>query len=183
MSRREWLRAMRAELDETRGLARVRWLLGMAWVSGLGLVAPLVVAGVVFGVVGGAISNAGVFLDVYRSGDGSWIGALALTVPTAVVGLVAATLVLRRHRYAPSLAYGFAALVAVSAVISIANVTPVRPFLGDWQRVTTDARAGEHAEELRVNSAIGAIAAAGALLLVARRRRSPIGPAAGNSAR
>jgi PGF-CTERM protein len=162
---------MRRELDETRGVARLRWLGGMAWVSGLGLVAPLVVAGVVFGVIGGAIANAGVFLDVYRNGDDSWIGALAFTVPTALVGLVAAALVLRRHRAAPMLAYAFAALVAVSAVISIANVTPVRPFLTDWQRVTTDPQAADHAQELRINSSIGAIAAAGALMFIARRRR------------
>ena len=171
MSRREWLQAMRGELAETRGFARVRWLLGMAWVSGLGVVAPLVAAGVVFGVVGGTIANAGVFLDVYRSGNDSWIGALGLTVPTAVFGLVAAVLVVRRHRHAPALAYGFAALVAVCAVISIANVTPVRPFVADWQRVTNDPKAADHAQELRINSAIGAIAAAAALLVVARRRR------------
>jgi MYXO-CTERM domain-containing protein len=61
--------------------------------------------------------------------------------------------------------------VAVSAVISIANVTPVRPFLTDWQRVTTDPQAADHAQELRINSSIGAIAAAGALMFIARRRR------------
>lgn len=171
MSRREWLRAMRSELDETRGLARVRWLLGMAWVSGLGLVAPAVVVGVVFGVVGGAIVNQRFFFEVYRSGDSSWIGALAFTLPTAAVGLVAAALVLRRHRRAVALASAFATLVAVSAVISIANLTPVRPFLADWQRVTTDPWAAHHADEIRINSAIGAIAAAAALLVVARRRR------------
>jgi hypothetical protein len=184
MNRREWLRAMRSELRETRGLARMRWLLGMAWVGGLGLVAPLVVAGVVFGVVGGTIGNEEVFFEVYRGGGNSWIGALALTVPTALAGLVAAALVLLRHRHAPELAYAFAALVAVSAVISIANVAPVRPFLDDWQSVTPDPRAADHAQELRINSAIGAIAAAAALLVVARRRRpSPLSPEAGSSVR
>ena len=55
-------------------------------------------------------------------------------------------------------------------MISISNVAPVKPFIDDWQRVTTDPRAADHADELRINSAIGAVAAAGALLLVARSR-------------
>ena len=171
MKRREWLRAMRSELDETTGTARLRWLLGMAWVSGLGLAAPIVAAGVAFGVVGGAIANYEIFLEVHRAGSDSWIGALALTLPTALVGLTAAVLVLRRHRAALAAAYVFAALVAGSSVISISNVAPVKPFIDDWQRVTTDPRAADHADELRINSAIGAVAAAGALLLVARSRR------------
>jgi len=171
MRRREWLSAMRSELEETHGAMRLRWLLGMAWVSGLGLVAPIVAAGVVFGVVGGTIGNHEVFLAVYRSGSDSWVGALALTLPTGLVGLAAAVLVLRRHRAALAAAYAFAALVVTSSVISITNVTPVRPFLDDWQRVTTDPQAADHADELRINSAIGAVAAAGALLVVARRRR------------
>jgi hypothetical protein len=171
MRRREWLSAMRRELDETHGVTRLRWLLGMAWVSALGLAAPLVTGGVVFGVVGGTFGNHEVFLEVYRGGSNSWIGALALTVPTALVGLAAALLVLRRHRAALVAAYAFAALVALSAVISVANVAPVRPFLDDWERVTADPRAAQHADERRINSAIGAVAAAVALLVVARRRR------------
>ena len=171
MNRREWIRAMRSELEETEGTARLRWLLGMAWVGGLGLVAPIVATGVAFGVVGGAISNREVFLEVYRSGSGAWVGALALTVPTALVGLTAAALVLRRHRAALAAAYAFAALVVASSVISISNVAPVQPFLDDWKRVTTDPRASEHADELRIYSVIGAVAEAGALLVVARRRR------------
>lgn len=175
MRRGEWLRAMRSELDETHGTMRLRWLLGMAWVSGLGLVAPIVAPGVAFGVVGGTIVNREVFLEVYRGGSDSWIGALALTLPTALVGLGAAVLVLRRHRAALAAAYVFAALVAASSLISITNAAPVQPFLDDWQRVTTDPRAADHADELRINSAIGAIAAAGALLVVARRRRRRTG--------
>jgi hypothetical protein len=162
---------MRSELDETHGIMRLRWLLGIAWVSTLGLAAPLVAGGVVVGVVGGTIGNHEVFLEVYRAGSNSWIGALALTLPTALVGLAAALLVLRRHRTALAAAYAFAALVAASSVISITNVTPVRPFLEDWQRVTTDPRAAHHADERRINSAIGAVAAAAALLVVAQRRR------------
>ncbi len=175
MRRREWLRAMRSELDETHGIMRLRWLLGMAWVGGLGLAAPIVAAGVAFGVVGGAIGNREVFLSVYHSGSDSWIGALVLTLPTALVGLAAAVLVLRRHGVALTAVYAFAALVAVSSLISLANVAPVRPFLDDWQRVTTDPQASDHADELRINSVIGAVAAAGALLVVARRRRPRAG--------
>jgi hypothetical protein len=44
--------------------------------------------------------------------------------------------------------------------------------MDDWQRVTPDPRAVDHAEERRINSAIGAVAAATALLVVARRQRS-----------
>lgn len=161
---------MRSELGETHGATRLRWLLGMAWVSALGLVTPIVAVGVVLGVVGGTFGNHEVFLEVYRGGSNSWIGALALTLPTALVGIAAALLVLRRNRTALAAAYAFAALVAASSVISITNVTPVRPFLDDWQRVTTDPRAADHSDERRINSAIGAMAAAAALLVVARRR-------------
>lgn len=172
MTRRDWLRAMRRELEETRGWSRLAWLLGMAWVAALGLVAPLVAVGVVAGVVGGAFGNHEVFLEVERSGRSSWIGALALTAPTALVGLVAAGLVLGRRRAALAAAAAFASAVAVSAVISLTNSPPVRPFMDDWQQVTTDTRAADHAEERRVNSAIGAGAAAAALLMVAWRQRS-----------
>jgi hypothetical protein len=122
----------------------------------------------------GAFGSHEVFLEVYRGGSRSWIGALALTLPTALVGLVGAFLVLRRRRGAVATATTFALLVAVCATISIANVAPVRPFLDDWQRVTSDPRAAHHAAERRVNSAIGAVAVAAALLFAARRRR-PLG--------
>jgi hypothetical protein len=171
MTRRDWLRAMRRELEETHGLSRLRWLLGMAWVTAIVLAPTLVAAGVVVGVLGGAFGTHEVFLEVYRSGSRSWIGALAFTLPTAVVGLLAAALVLARHRAALAAAYAFAALVAISVVVSVSNSPPVRPFLDDWQRHTPDRRAAHHAEELRVNSAIGALVAAAALLVVARRRR------------
>jgi hypothetical protein len=48
--------------------------------------------------------------------------------------------------------------------------------MDDWRRATADPRAAEHAEERRINSAIGAVAAATALLFVARRRRLRAGP-------
>ena len=172
MSRREWLRAMRRELSEAPGgRARLSWLFGMAWVAAVGLIPLAVAAGVVVGVLGGSFGNHEVFLEVERSGSDSWIGALVLTVPTAIVGLVAAGLVASRHRAGLAAAFAFAALVAVCAVLSVTNSPPVRPFLDDWQRVTADPRAAHHAEERRINSAIGAVAAATALLLVARRRR------------
>lgn len=171
MSRREWLRAMRRELAEIRGRARVRWLLGTAWVATLGAVAPLVAAGVVVGIVGGAFGNHEVFVEVQRAGRSSWIGALVLTVPTSLVGLVAAVLVVARHRAGLTAASAFAALVVVCALISITNAPPVGPFLADWQQVTADPRAAHHAAERRINSAIGAVAAAAALLAVAARRR------------
>jgi len=172
MTRRDWLRGMRAELEETHGRARVRWLFGMIWVAALGVLPFAVIAGVVFGVVGGTIGNEEVFFEVHRGGSNSWIGALVLTVPTALVGLVAAGLVAARHRAGLAAASAFAALVAVSAVLSVTNSPPVKPFLDAWQRVTPDPRAAHHAEERRINSAIGAVSAATALLLVARRRRT-----------
>ena len=171
MKRRDWLTAMRREMEETRGASRLSWLLGMVWVSAHGLVAPLVAAGVVVGVVGGAFGNHEVFLEVQRGDSSSWIGALALTLPTALVGLVAAALVVARHRAGLAAAYAFAALVGASAVISVTNSPPVRPFLDDWVQITADPRAAHHAEERRINSAIGAVAAATALLFVARRQR------------
>jgi hypothetical protein len=171
MRRRDWLRAMHRESYETHGRSRLSWLLGVAWVAALGLIPYAVAAGVVVGVLGGAFGNHEVFLEVERSGSDSWIGALALTLPTALVGLSAAGLVAARHRAGLTAAYAFAALVVASAVLSVTNSPPVRPFLDDWQRVTADPRAAHHAEERRINSAIGAVTAATALLLVARRRR------------
>jgi len=171
VKRREWVQAMRRELDEMSGQAQFRWLLGMAWVSALGLVAPLVATGVVVGVVGGAVGNREVFLEVYRGGSHAWIGALALTLPTALVGVAAAVLVLARHRAGMAAACSFAVLVGVSAVISVTNAPPVGPFLSDWKHVTVDPHATDHADELRLNSAIGAVVAATALVLVAQRRR------------
>jgi hypothetical protein len=171
MSRRDWLRAMRRELSETSGRGRLSWLVGMAWVAAIAVLPFAVAAGVVVGIVGGTFGNHEVFLEVERSGSDSWIGALVLTLPTAIIGLVAAVLVLSRHRAGLAAAYAFAALVAVCAVLSVTDSPPVRPFMDDWQRVTVDPRAADHAEELRVNSAIGAVAAATALLFVARRRR------------
>ena len=171
MSRRDWLRAMRSELAETDGRARLSWLLGMAWVAAVGLIPFAVAAGVVVGIVGGTFGTHEVFLEVERSGSDSWIGALVLTLPTAILGLVAAALVLSRRRRSLAAAYAFAALVAVCAVLSVTDSPPVRPFMDDWQRVTADPRAAEHAEERRINSAFGAVAAATALVVVARRRR------------
>jgi hypothetical protein len=177
MSRRDWLRAMRRELAETSGRARLSWLLGIAWVAAVGLIPFAVAAGVVVGVVGGTFGNHEVFLEVERSGSDSWIGALVLTVPTAIVGLVAAALVVSRRRGGIAAAYAFAALVAVCAVLSVTNSPPVRTFMDDWQRVTTDPRAADHAWERRFNSALGASCAAVALVLVARRQRSTRPPA------
>jgi hypothetical protein len=171
MSRRDWLRAMRRELAETSGRARLSWLLGIVWVAAVGLIPFAVTAGVVVGVVGGTFGNHEVFLEVERGGSDSWIGALVLTLPTAIVGLAAAALVASRRRAGLAAAYAFAALVAVCVVLSVTHSPPVRPFMDDWQRVTVDPRGADHAEELRINSAIGAVVAATALLLVARRRR------------
>jgi hypothetical protein len=171
MSRRDWLRAMRRELSEISGRGRLSWLVGMAWVAAVALVPFAVAAGVVVGVVGGTFGNHEVFLEVERSGSDSWIGALFLTVPTAIVGLVAAVLVVSRRRAGAAAAYAFAVLVGVCAILSVTNSPPVRPFMDDWQRATPDPRAADHAEELRIDSAIGAVAAATALLVVARRRR------------
>jgi len=171
VSRNEWLRAMWRELDETRGPERVRWLLGLGWVAALGLLGPLVALGVVFGVAGGAIGSSEVFFEVRRGGSDAWIGALALTLPTALVGLAAAVLSLGRRRAALPAAYAFAASVVVCSFLSLTNSGPVRPFLDDWQRVTSDPRAADHAEEWRTNSAIGALVAASCLCVVARRQR------------
>jgi len=173
--RREWGEALLAELEETRGgLDSLRWALGgirVILLSPHGL-ARLAAIGVVVGVVGGSFGNHEVFVEVRHAGLDSWLPALALAFPTALAGLTAAWFVLRRSRFAVPSALAFLALVLVSSAISLANVTPVRPFLDDWQRVVhaDDPRAAHHAEELRWNAAVGALGAALVLLYAARRQ-------------
>lgn len=173
--RREWGDAILAELDETRGgLESLRWAIGgikVILLSPHGL-ARLAAFGVFVGVVGGTVPNSEVFMQVRNAGFDSWWPAAAFALPSALAGLLAAFLVLRRHRFAVHAALAFLAVVCVSSVISIANVTPVRPFLADWQTAiaSSDPRAAHHAEELRWNSAIGALGAALVLLLTARRQ-------------
>ena len=173
--RREWGDAILAELEEIHGgLESLRWALGgvrVILLSPHGL-ARLAAIGVVVGVVGGTFPNSEVFMQVRNAGFESWLPALAFALPSALAGLLAAFLVLRRHRFAVRAALGFLAIVCVSSAISIANVTPVRPFLDDWQTAmaSSDPRAAHHAEELRRNSAIAAFGAALVLLLTARRQ-------------
>lgn len=173
--RREWGDALLAELDETRGgLESVRWALGgirVILLSPHGL-ARLAALGVVAGVVGGTFGNHEVFILVRRGGFDSWLPALVLALPTALAGLTAAWFVLRRSRLAVAAALAFLALALASSAISLANVTPVRPFLEDWQQVVgaEDPRTAHHAEELRWNSAVGALGAALVLLYAARRQ-------------
>jgi hypothetical protein len=176
--RREWGDALLAELDETRGgLESVRWALGgirVILLSPHGL-ARLAAAGVVVGVAGGTFGNHEVFIVVRRAGFDSWLPALALALPTALAGLTAAWFVLRRSRFAVTLALAFLTLVLASSAISLANVTPVRPFLDDWQQVVgaDDPSVAHHAEELRWNAAVGALGAALVLLYAARRQAKP----------
>lgn len=173
--RREWGEAILAELEETRGgLESLRWALGgvkVVLLSPHGL-ARLAAFGVVVGVVGGTFGNHEVFMQVRNAGFDSWQPALAFALPSALAGLLAAWLVLRRHRLAVHAALAFLVLVCVSSAISLANVSPVRPFLDDWQAAmaSSDPRAAHHAEELRWNAAIGALGAALVLLFTARRQ-------------
>lgn len=173
--RREWGDALLAELDETRGgLESVRWALGgirVILLSPHGL-ARLAAAGVVVGVAGGTFGNHEVFIVVRRGGFDSWLPALALSLPTALAGLTAAWFALRRSRFAVASALAFLALVLASSAISLANVTPVRPFLEDWQQVigADDPSVAHHAEELRWNAVAGALGAAFVLLYAARRQ-------------
>jgi len=173
--RREWGDAILAELEETRGgLESVRWALGgvkVILLSPPGL-ARLAAFGVVVGVVGGTFGNHEVFMQVRDAGYDSWQPALVFALPSALAGLLAAGLVLRRHRLALPAALVFLALVCVSSVISLANLSPVRPFLDDWQMAmaSSDPHAAHHAEELRWNAAVGALGAAFVLLLTARRQ-------------
>jgi uncharacterized membrane protein YgdD (TMEM256/DUF423 family) len=173
--RREWGDAILAELEETRGgLESLRWAFGgikVILLSPHGL-ARLAALGVVVGVVGGTLGNHEVFMRVRDAGYGSWQPAIAFALPSALAGLLAALLVLRRHRLAVHAALAFLAVVCVSSAISLANVSPVKPFLEDWQAATasSDPRAAHHADELRWNAAIGALGAALVLLLTARRQ-------------
>lgn len=173
--RREWGDALLAELDETRGgRESLRWALGgirVMLLSPHGL-ARLAALGVVVGVAGGTFGNHEVFIQVQRSGFDSWLPALALALPIALAGLTAAWFVLRRSRLAVASALAFLALVLAGSAISLANVTPVRPFLDDWQQAVgaDDPQVAHHAEELRWNSAVGALGAALVLLYAARRQ-------------
>jgi hypothetical protein len=173
--RREWGEAILAELEETRGgVESLRWALGgvkVILLSPPGL-ARLAAFGVVVGVVGGTFGNHEVFLQVRNAGYDSWQPALAFALPSAIAGLLAAGLVLRRHQLAVHAALAFLAVVCVSSVISLADVAPVRPFLDDWQMAmaASDPRAAHHAEELRWDAAIGALGAALVLVLTARRQ-------------
>jgi hypothetical protein len=173
--RRDWGDAILAELEETSGgLESLRWGLGglkVIVLSPEGL-ARLAALGVLVGVAGGTFGNHEVFMQVRDAGYDSWLPALAFALPSAVAGVLAAWLVLRRHPLAVHAALAFLALVCVSSAISIANVPPVRPFLDDWQVAvaTSDPRAAHHAEERRWNSAIGALGAALVLIVAARRQ-------------
>ena len=173
--RREWGDALLAELAETRGgLESMRWALGgirMIVFSPHGL-ARLAALGVVVGVVGGTFGNHEVFIVVRRSGFGSWLPALALALPIALAGLAAAWFVLRRSRFAVASAFAFLAVVVAGSVISLANLSPVRPFFDDWQQAVgaDDPRVSHHAHELRWNAAVGALGAALVLLYAARRQ-------------
>jgi hypothetical protein len=109
---------------------------------------------------------------VRNAGYDSWQPALAFALPSAIAGLLAAGLVLRRHQLAVHAALVFLAVVCVSSAISLADVAPVRPFLDDWQMAmaASDPRAAHHTEELRWHAAVGALGAALVLLLTARRQ-------------
>lgn len=171
MKRREWRKALDAELPHCDEAARASWRRGRWRLMLLEAVELGIPLATIAAVLGGAVLDRHVFLEVERAGRSSWIGALALTVPTALVAVVSALLVLRRHRHALRAAVAASSLIVVCSVISVANVTPVRPFMNDWQRVTADPRAADHAAELRVNVAVGALCAAAALLALAWRRR------------
>jgi uncharacterized membrane protein YgdD (TMEM256/DUF423 family) len=132
--RRGWGDAILAELEETRGgVESLRWALGgvkVILLSPPGL-ARLAAFGVVVGVVGGTFGNHEVFLQVRNAGYDSWQPALAFALPSAIAGLLAAGLVLRRHQLAVHAALAFLAVVCVSSAISLADVAPVRPYLDD----------------------------------------------------
>jgi hypothetical protein len=173
--RREWGQAILGELEHTRGgVESLRWALGgvrVVLLSPIGL-ARLAALGVIVGVVGGTFGNHEVFIEVRQAGFDSWQPALAFALPAAVTGLLAAVLVFRRHRLALAAALGFLVIVVACSVVSLANVEPVRTFLLDWQHAigSSDPRAAHHAEELRWNSAVGALGAAVVLVLTARRQ-------------
>ena len=171
--RREWGEALLTELDQTRGgTESLRWALGgvrVILLSPHGL-ARLAALGVVIGVAGGTFGNHEIFLEVRQAGYGSWLPALLFALPTALAGLLAAVLVVRRHRHATAAALAFLLLAVGSSVVALANVSPVHPFLHDWQLVTADPDAAHHAWELRWNSAVGALGAAVVLLFAAGRQ-------------
>lgn len=175
MNRREWRRALKAELPHCDEGERAAWRRGLWRLMLLEAVEIGVPLAMIAAVLGGTVLDRYVFFEVERADRSSWIGALALTVPTAVIAIASALLVLRRHRFAFRAAVASSGLIVVCSVISIANLTPVRPFMDDWQQVTADPRAADHASELRLNVAVGALCAAAALVTLAWRRRPLVG--------
>jgi hypothetical protein len=175
MNRGEWRRALKAELPHCDEAERASWRRGLWRLLLLDAVEVGIPLAMIAAVVGGTVFDRHAFLQVEQAGRSSWIGALALTVPTALVVIVSALLVLGRHRFALRAAVASAALIVVCSVSSVANLTPVRPFMNDWQQVTADPRAAHHAAELRFNVALGALCAAAALVTLAWRRRPVAG--------
>lgn len=171
MNRREWREALKAELPHCHEAESASWRRGLWRLMLLDAVEVGIPLAMIAAVLGGAVFDRSVFLQVEQAGRSSWIGALALTVPTALAAVVSALLVLRGHRLAFRAAVASSALIVVCSFISLANLTPVRPFMDDWQQVTSDPRAADHAVELRFNVALGALFAAVALVTLAWRRR------------
>jgi hypothetical protein len=84
---------------------------------------------------GFAIASVGRLMYVVaREGYSSWVPVALFLLPTAVVGLASALLVLRRHPLGTRLALPFCLLLGATAVITFFSLPPVGGFLDDYER-------------------------------------------------
>jgi hypothetical protein len=125
----------------------------------------------------------------------SWATTLAFLLPTGVLGVLAAILVLRRHALGQRLAVPFAVITIVSALLSLVGAPPVGGFLEDYeaaqvardievppyeasQNMTQAEYASKVAGDLRLQGALVAIGAALAFVAFTRRGVVPRRPTA-----
>jgi hypothetical protein len=124
----------------------------------------------------------------------SWATTLAFLLPTGVLGVLAAILVLRRHALGQRLAVPFAVITIVSALLSLVGAPPVGGFLDDYEEAAlargVDVPAFEEAQgvtpqewveketsDVRSQGAVGAIVLAivyvATVLRGSRSRKAP----------
>lgn len=112
-----------------------------------------------------------------REGYSSWIPVALLLAPTAILGVVSAILVLRRHPLGIRLAWPFCGLLAITAVITFFDFPPVGQFLDDYEQaalargvtvppylaeqgMTPEEYVASETKDVRAQGAIGSIALA-----------------------
>jgi hypothetical protein len=121
----------------------------------------------------------------------SWIGALLFLVPTGVIGLASALLVLARKPLGARLAYPFCVLLTATALVLLLEAPPLGTLLGDYEEArlrrgvtvpeylaeggtSPEAYAASDVDSIRLQGVLGSIAVAavyGATVLRGARTR------------